>query len=460
MPRQVVPLSLGLPPVVHSSLAVRAGQLLFVSGLLGISPRTGRLVQTFPEVDEEGRAFASGMMSVDAWLEGLGSQAWQTFQNLGAVLEAGGSGLDQIARLNYFSRAMYHHHLANAIRSRTFRPLPSPPNTGCQVLANPGGALFQTSAVALLPAGDGVWERRIINSKAAAPVSHYDLGVQIGPFLLTGDLVPASQEEQRVIQRYDDAPGFPRALRPSGLARESAEEAIRAQTWFLYEAIRAVLEENGAGLGDVIKLTVYLVGTRDLAAFAEVHAAVFGEHAPVVMLTTVETLGRPEFRVAIEVNALVPGAGAAAPRFVAAEPGRQLLPATSAGVAAGGLVFLEGLAGLDERTGRPVRGYEDLPAGALEARGAFGVDRALGPAAAETWMALQRGARLLGQAGASLDDVVALHVNLLDMRDLPGVDQALRRVFPSDPPAVSVIQGPGLAVAGARVEVEITAGTI
>ncbi|MCC7107131.1 MAG: hypothetical protein IT307_18520 [Chloroflexi bacterium] len=460
MPREIVPINVGLSPIVHSSLAVRAGQLLFVSGLLGISPRSSRLTQRFQDVDERGRGFASGMMSVDAWLEALGSQAWQSFSNLGAVLEAGGSSLGQIVRLNYFSRAMYHHHLANAIRSKTFHPTPSPPNTGCQVLAMPAGALFQISAVSLLPPDERQgWDRRIVNSRAAAPVSHYDLGVQVGPLLVTGDLVPASQEEQRVIRRYDDVKDFPRDLRPAGLAREAGEETIRAQTWFLYDAIRAVLEENQASLRDVVKLTVYLVDTRDLAAFAEVHAAAFREHAPVVMLTTVETLGRPEFRVAIEVNALVPEAGAPSPRFLQVEPGLALLPSTSAGVSAGGYIFLEGLAGLDERSGQPVQGYGDLPTGAVQPTGAFGVDAAAGPTVAQTWSAIQRGRRLLEQADASLDDIVALHVNLTDMRDLPAVDGVLRSLFPADPPAVTVIQGRGAAVPDARVELEITAYT-
>lgn len=456
-------MTLGIPPIVHSSLAVRAGPFLFVSGLLGISPRTKRLVQKFPEVDEDGRAFATGLMSVDAWLEGLGSQGWQTFRNLQAVLEAGGSSLEQLVRLNFFSRHMHHHHLVNPIRNKIFQPRPSPPNTGCQVPANPANALFQASAVSFLPAGDGAgWVRRIVNSRAATPVSHYDLGVQVGPLVITGDLVPASQELQRVILRYDDVPSFPGALRPAGLARDAREETIRSQSWFLYESIRLVLEENGASLEDVIKLTVYLVDLADLAAFADVHAAVFGNLSPVVALTTVEQLGRPEFRVAIEVNAVVPGLLAPevpAPRFLSAERPERLLPATSAGVVVGSFVFLGGLAGLDLQAGRSLQSYDALPAGAPRPTGSFGVDQIMGPVVAETWAALERGSRLLARAGASLDDVAALHVNLLDIRDLPAVDRVLRQAFPTDAPAVTVIQVPALPVAGSRVELEITAHT-
>lgn len=77
-----------------------------------------------------------------------------------------------------------------------------------------------------------------------------------------------------------------------------------AQTRQVLENLRAVLEEGGAGLADVMKTTVYLADIGDFAAMNEVYAAFFGEDKPA--RTTVQAaLARPEFLVEIEAVAVV-----------------------------------------------------------------------------------------------------------------------------------------------------------
>jgi len=436
---------------VHSSPAIRAGQLVFTSGFLGVSPNTGRLVSNFQDLDDEGKSFATGMLAVDAWIEGVGAQFWQASRNLKAALEAEGSSIGQVVLFNFYSMQMHHHHLINTLRSTLFRPTTTPPNTGMQVAANPAGALMQAAAIGFVQK-NSEWQRRIIKESAVSQaMSAYDLGVQIGPFLFTGDFVPGSKKLQRAIDSYVDVPALPETLRPADLMRESSEQTIRSQTWFLYENIRDVLTENDAKLDDIVKLRVYLTDMRDVASFSEIHQAFFGGHRPVVVFAAAVKLGRPEFRVAIEVTAVVTQSlthDRFKPRFI--DSTSKVFSGGSAGVVVGPYVFLGNSTTTSPKPYRMVA-YEELERAGLD------IDLITGPAIAETWEALQHGSRLLQSAGASLGDVVSLSIYLISMDDLHAVNRVLKHVFPVRPPAVTVIQVPGMPVRGTRIEIEITA---
>ena len=448
-----------IPRSVHSSAAVRAGPLVFTSGFLGVSPGTGQLVRKFSDLDDDGKAFATGMLSVDGWVEGIGAQFWQASKNVKAALESEGSSLGELVLLNFYSMQMHHHHLINALRSKVFLPANTPPNTGMQVAGNPAGALMQAAAIGFAANGSK-WQRRLIKeSSVSQAMSAYDLGVHVGPFLITGDFVPGSKKLQRAIETYEDVPSLSESLRPPDLVRGSREETVRAQAWFLFENIRDVLKENDAKLEDVVKLRVYLVDMADAASYAEIHAAFFGSHRPVVTFGTAVKLGRPEFRVAIEVTAVPPKLlpdPRYKPRFLTDESSRRVFGDGSDGVAVGPYILLGNSARSAPKAGAGA-GFEELPDLGLRRGESVGTEFVFGPAMVEAWRALQNGDRLLKSAGASIRDAVSLSVYLLSISDLPAVDRVLRHVFPAKPPAVTVIQAPQMPVRGSSVEIEITA---
>ena len=79
---------------------------------------------------------------------------------------------------------------------------------------------------------------------------------------------------------------------------------VRVQTRQTLSNVRAVLEEGGATLADVMKTTVYLANIADFAAMNEVYTEFFGDHKPA--RTTVEArLVSPEMLVEIEAVAMV-----------------------------------------------------------------------------------------------------------------------------------------------------------
>ncbi len=79
---------------------------------------------------------------------------------------------------------------------------------------------------------------------------------------------------------------------------------VRAQTAQTLNNVKSVLAEGGAGLGDVLKCTVYLKDIADFQAMNEVFASFFPADPPA--RTTVQALlAEPEMLVEIEAIAFV-----------------------------------------------------------------------------------------------------------------------------------------------------------
>jgi reactive intermediate/imine deaminase len=115
-------------PISHFTDAVRAGDLLFVSGIVAVDG-AGRLVGGDDVV----------------------AQARQVFENLRAVLAAGGCGLDDVVKVTIFLTDVDDRPSINPLRQEAFGPT-RPASTLVEVprLAV-DGAKVEIEAVALVP---------------------------------------------------------------------------------------------------------------------------------------------------------------------------------------------------------------------------------------------------------------------------------------------------------------------
>ena len=113
---------------------------------------------------------------------------------------------------------------------------------------------------------------------------------------------------------------------------------------------------------------------------------------------------------------------------------RRAQEASSAGVRAGGLLFLSGQVGLDPATGKLVAG----------------------DVVAQTEQVFRNIAAVLEVAGKSLADVVKANVYLADMQDFATMNAVYARHFEAPFPARTTIQAARLPL-GALVEIEIVA---
>ncbi len=78
---------------------------------------------------------------------------------------------------------------------------------------------------------------------------------------------------------------------------------VKAQTQQCLDNIRALLEESGGTMGDVVKCTVYVTDRADWQPMNDVYFANFTESPPHRVSCIVAGLGRPEFLVEIDAAA-------------------------------------------------------------------------------------------------------------------------------------------------------------
>lgn len=78
---------------------------------------------------------------------------------------------------------------------------------------------------------------------------------------------------------------------------------VRAQTRQAIENIRALIEEAGGSLRDVVKCTVYVTSREDWAPMNEVYFAHFAEDPPHRVSCIVSGLGPPDALVEIDATA-------------------------------------------------------------------------------------------------------------------------------------------------------------
>lgn len=120
----------------------------------------------------------------------------------------------------------------------------------------------------------------IKSNKIPPPIGPYSVAIGAGNFIFTSGQIPADKDGNLV------------------------EGGIRQQTEKVLDNLKAILEDNGLTMEDVIKTTVFLKDMNDFAAMNEVYARYFpAESAPARSAVQVARLPR-DVSVEIELIAL------------------------------------------------------------------------------------------------------------------------------------------------------------
>ena len=252
------------------STAVRAGDLVYVSGVLSTD--------------------ASGKLVTDD----IRAQARRTLDNLRASFEAAGTKLENAAAINVYLTNPADFQAMNEVY-RTYWPKDPPTRTTVVTGLAAPGALIEIAGVAVRQGA----ERLVVHPKAwKQSPNPYSYGIRTGDTLFLSGLVP-------------------RNLRENALVAGD----IGVQTRAVLEHAREILEAGGMSFADVVSARVYITDTADFPGMNEAYRKYFLADPP-ARATVKAALTSTDFKVEITLVAVK----SAARRVFATQPNPQPQP--------------------------------------------------------------------------------------------------------------------------------------
>lgn len=236
-------------PHANYSMAVRAGDLVFLAGQLASDGRTGiaREAQVDPAMPFHGSP--------------IERQTRYILENMRRTLEAAGSSLDQVVKAQVFLRDLVHFNGFDRVW-REYFPTP-PPRTTIEI-----ASLIMSDClieIDLIGALRGVLVKVVSTDRAPRPLANYSQATKVGPYVFLAGQV-ASDLKSGVAPEARIDPSFP-----------FYGSAIAKQTEYILNNCQAVLEAAGSSLDHVVKAQVFLTDMRNFYDLNEVWKRFFPE---------------------------------------------------------------------------------------------------------------------------------------------------------------------------------------
>lgn len=353
------------------------------------------------------------------------------------LLEAGGSSLDQMIRIDQFSptRDFMEPYLEvrNSVLARA-----RPASTALQVeRLMLDEALVQVDGIAI--ASDGQLQKTALNTdKVSRPPAGYSLAISAGDLIFASGATPTD---------YRSAGPWP-AGEGTGVAEEARVDAnfwfgseIKKQTAYVLQKLDKYLVAADSGLRNAVKAQAYLADMADHFAFLEAWRAVMGDSKVALSVVPVKGMSTRGGRVEINMVATRP----AAKRTGLCAPGiAQALCGGAHAVRAGDLLFISGQmacndAGPLERSNDPFSLYRSSARVQMDA-------------------ILRTTSEICAAAGGSLKDIVRAQLFYTDLKEVAESIERWKDAFPDHPPAATFVEVPSpLAVPGCTILADFVA---
>lgn len=143
-------------------------------------------------------------------------------------------------------------------------------------------------------------------SSDGAPLARYAPFRRAGDFLLLSGVIAVDPVARKVIRGYEDLP--PEVAQRIGMTGEFSvdvkEGPVVAQSWYVLDCIRRLVESQGGSMQDAIKLVQYFRNLDHFPLYNRVRRMFYPEDAPASTVVQVSGL-MPTDDVLIEVEATV-----------------------------------------------------------------------------------------------------------------------------------------------------------
>jgi enamine deaminase RidA (YjgF/YER057c/UK114 family) len=145
-------------PLARYAAWRRAGDFIFLSGIIAVDPAAGRVVRGYADIPPEARRLLgeTGEFSTDAKEGPILSQSWWVLDRVRATVEAAGGRMEDVFKLVQYFRNLDHFPYYSRVRKLFFAGEP-PASTVIEVSAMLPSAevLIEVEATAYVPLKKG-----------------------------------------------------------------------------------------------------------------------------------------------------------------------------------------------------------------------------------------------------------------------------------------------------------------
>jgi enamine deaminase RidA (YjgF/YER057c/UK114 family) len=125
-------------PMANYAVARRAGDFVFVSGVVAVDPGRKAIVQSYEELPAQAReqlrslGYDTGQMSVDVYEAPAVAQSWFVLERIRQIAREHGADMADAVKLVQYFRDLRHYPFYNRVRG-LFYPVQPPASTVVEV---------------------------------------------------------------------------------------------------------------------------------------------------------------------------------------------------------------------------------------------------------------------------------------------------------------------------------------
>lgn len=138
----------------------------------------------------------------------------------------------------------------------------------------------------------------------AAPLARYSAWTRRGDFIFLSGVIAVDPGAGKIVRGFADLPDCIGATigQTGEFSVDAKDGPILAQTWYVFDRIRATMEDAGGSMADVFKLVQYFRNLSDFPRYNTVRRQFFPDTPPVSTVVEVSAM-MPSDDILIEVEA-------------------------------------------------------------------------------------------------------------------------------------------------------------
>ncbi|MFQ5856977.1 MAG: RidA family protein [Anaerolineae bacterium] len=268
--------------------AVKVGQFLFTSGIIGMDPGTGRVISRLADLGEDAKEVATQRTHTDATLEAGKAQWWLIYRHIQRIMESQGGSVTNLLRSNFYNRYTFLQEAeVHPLRQLFFKSRENMPTTSGFAIngLHPRDEVrLLADVVALLP---GEY-RKEVGFHLERRVTYGIMWAKGGPlWLCSGDLA-LDAATHRIIRSFSDL-GEDAHWLAQGRLHDA--QTTMAQAWYIYQSLDHMMKSARSGLPRVAQQSIYLRNASHYPAVESIARIVYGSRIPPTTVVPVDGIG-------------------------------------------------------------------------------------------------------------------------------------------------------------------------